>query len=145
MKRHMLKAMIVILGLFAWVPLQAYAGQLLPHEEQAIQSAVQLQIDALTKDDADSAFALATTDTRNRLGTPDNFLRLIKEQYDPVYRHRLALFSEPTVVDNEVYQLVRLTDLNNQVWVAIYLMLKDEDGSWKIDGCQLVETTTVSV
>lgn len=114
-------------------------------EETAIQSAVQLQIEALTNDDADRAFALTTETTRSRLGSPDNFLRMIKEQYDPVYRHRTALYSAPTVVHGKVYQVVRLTDLESHVWLAIYLMHKDAEGTWKIDGCQLIETRTVAI
>jgi hypothetical protein len=131
--------------LMGLLPLQASALQLRQDDMTAIQSAVQSQIDALVNDDADIAFELATPSTRTRLGTPDNFLRIIKEQYDPVYRHRLALYSDPKVIEGNVFQTVRLTDLDNRVWVAIYLMHKDEKGQWKIEGCQLVETPVVSV
>lgn len=110
-----------------------------------IRSAVETQIDALTNDDAAKAFDLTTEDTRNRLGSPDNFLKIIKEKYEPVYRHRLALYSSPQVVLGKVYQAVRLTDLESHVWVAIYLMHKDEQGTWKIDGCQLVQTPAVAI
>lgn len=145
MKRQALAAMFLVWGLWLSWSAQAEVKGLKPGEVIAIQNAVQLQIDALAKDDADGAFALTSADTRNRLGTPDNFLRLIKEQYDPVYRHRLAIFSSPQVIDGKVYQSVRLTDFDSHVWLAIYLMHKDADGTWKIDGCQLVETTTVAV
>ncbi len=145
MKRHQALVRLILGLLIVWWPAQSLAADLDQSEMAAIQGVVQLQINALAKDDADSAFALTTADTRNRLGTADNFLRLIKEQYDPVYRHRLALFSVPQVVNGKTYQVVRLTDLNSHVWVAIYLMNKDTDGAWKIDGCQLLETTTIAV
>ncbi len=145
MKRHVLLSIMFVLSLLVAWPMQTYAAQLSKKDVAAIQSAVQLQINALANDDAASAFELTTVDTRNRLGTADNFLRLIKEQYDPVYRHQTALFSVPQMVHGKIYQLVRLTDLNSHVWVAIYLMHKDEQGAWKIDGCELVETKTVAI
>ncbi len=114
-------------------------------DESAIRGAVRLQIEALVNDDAERAFALATQDTRNRLGSPARFLQIIKEQYDPVYRHRRALYQRPQVVLGKVYQVVRLTDLDSHVWAAIYLMHKDGKGVWRIDGCQLVETRAVAI
>lgn len=143
MKRlALMVAMFVMLG--GW-SLRATAEKLRESEMAQIRSAVQAQIEALTKDDAVKAFDLTTEDTRNRLGSPDNFLKMIKEKYDPVYRHRMALYSSPQIVLGKVYQAVRLTDLDSHVWVAIYLMHKDEEGTWKIDGCQLVQTMTIAV
>ncbi|HCY64652.1 MAG TPA: hypothetical protein DHV59_17890 [Oxalobacteraceae bacterium] len=143
MKRlALIVAMFVMLG--GW-SLRATAEKLRESEMAQIRSAVQAQIEALAKDDAVKAFDLTTEDTRNRLGSPDNFLKMIKEKYDPVYRHRMALYSSPQIVLGKVYQAVRLTDLDSHVWVAIYLMHKDEEGTWKIDGCQLVQTMTIAV
>jgi len=119
--------------------------QLHENEIVEIRDAVETQIDALANDDAATAFDLTTEDTRTRLGSPDNFLRIIKESYEPVYRHRMAIYSSPQVVLGKVYQVVRLTDLESHVWVAIYLMHKDEEGTWKIDGCQLVQTPSVAI
>lgn len=135
-------AMFVMFGSWAF---HAGAAELRDSEVVAIHRAVRSQIEALVNDDAARAFDLATEDTRSRLGSPDNFLRIIKEKYDPVYRHRMALYSPPQIVLGKVYQAVRLTDLDSHVWVAIYLMHKDEQGTWKIDGCQLVETKAVAV
>lgn len=123
----------------------AVAADLGKSEETAIQSAVQLQIEALANDDAERAFALTTENTRSRLGSSDNFLKMIKEQYDPVYRHRTALYASPQMVRGKVYQVVRLTDLESHVWVAVYLMHKDTEGAWKIDGCQLIQTKTIAI
>jgi hypothetical protein len=146
MQRRVLAILGLLMGLYGacW---SAYAqtGALSAADVAAIRNAVQLQIDALANDDADSAFALATPAVRTRLGSPDKFLQLIKEQYDPVYRHQLALYSEPEVIDGKTMQAVRLTDLDSHVWLAVYEMIRDTDGSWKIDGCQLIETRTVSV
>lgn len=111
----------------------------------AIHEVVQSQLEALSNDDAASAFELATPEKRMLIGSPDNFLRLIKEEYNPIYRYQRVIFSRPEVIDGDAVQLVRVTDGYSRVWVAVFWMLQGEDGSWKIDGCQLLETTSVSV
>lgn len=147
MKRlTLIVAMFMTLG--GWLSqasAKEHQGALQESEVAEIRDAVQSQIDALANDDAATAFDLTTDDTRSRLGSPDNFLRIIKESYEPVYRHRMALYSSPQVVLGKVYQVVRLTDLESHVWVAIYLMHKDEEGTWKINGCQLVQTPAIAI
>jgi len=143
-----MKRLTVVVMMFVVIcgwSMRAHGDSLGKIEVTEIQSAVQLQIEALANDDAVGAFALTTEDTRSRLGSPDNFLKMIKEQYDPVYRHRTALYAAPQIVLGKVYQVVRLTDLDSHVWVAIYLMHKDAKGAWKIDGCQLIQTRTIAV
>ncbi|MEN3290937.1 MAG: hypothetical protein V7642_190 [Burkholderiales bacterium] len=111
----------------------------------AIRAVVQSQIEALAADDATSAFELTTPTKRMQIGSADNFLRMIKEQYTPIYRPQLALFSRPQVIDGNAIQVVRLTDDDRHVWVAIFWMQQEEDRDWKIDGCQLLETTSLSI
>lgn len=114
-------------------------------DAKAIHITVQSQLNAFLNDDAISAFELATSSTRAQIGTPDRFLRLVKEQYGAIYRHRVAIFTKPEVVDGNTIQTVRLTDRDGLVWVALYKMRREPDGKWKIDGCQLFGTTSVSV
>ncbi len=111
----------------------------------AIHEAVQSQLDALSKDDAASAFEQATPEKRMLIGSPDNFLRLMKERYNPIYRHQRVIFSHPEVINGDAIQVVRVTDSESRVWLAIFWMQQEEDSSWKIDGCQLLETTSVSI
>jgi hypothetical protein len=111
----------------------------------AIHEVVQNQLEALSNDDADSAFELATPEKRMLIGSPDNFLRLIKEEYNPIYRYQRVIFSRPEVINGDAIQIVRVTDGNSRVWLAIFWMQQGEDSNWRIDGCQLLETTSVSI
>lgn len=111
----------------------------------AIHETVQLQLEALSNDDAVGAFELATPEKRLLIGSPDNFLRLIKEEYNPIYRYQGVIFSHPEVIDGAAIQMVRVTDGYSRVWVAVFWMQQGEDSAWRIDGCQLLETTSVSV
>ncbi|HZW19795.1 DUF4864 domain-containing protein [Noviherbaspirillum sp.] len=111
----------------------------------AINEVVQSQLEALSNDDAVSAFELATPEKRMLIGSADNFLRLIKEEYNPIYRYQRVIFSRPEVVNGDAIQIVRVTDGNSRVWLAVFWMQQGEDSAWRIDGCQLLETTSVSI
>lgn len=144
--RRVLVTVSLLAGL--WVPWWNAAraiGDITTADAIAIHEAVQSQLEALSKDDAASAFDLTTPEKRMLIGTPDNFLRLIKEEYDPIYRYQRVLFSRPEVINGDAIQIVRVTDSYSRVWVAVFWMQQGEDSSWKIDGCQLLETTTVSI
>jgi len=143
-----LLALITALLIAFGMPLQACrAGpisKITPTDAAAIHTTVQSQLDALSKDDAAGAFELTSSAKRMQIGTPDNFLRMIKEDYDPIYRNLGVIFLAPQVIDGDAIQVVRVTDSGSRVWVAIFWMQQEPDSSWKIDGCQLLETTSVS-
>jgi hypothetical protein len=146
MKRQFLAAASLIMALA--LPLSssnALAEPLTPVDVQAIQTVVKSHLEALAEDDAARAFSSATSATRSQLGSPENFLQLIKDEYAPIYRSRHPIFSAPEVIGDQTIQMVRITDASNHVWVALFRMEREEDESWKIAGCELLETTSVSI
>ena len=144
--RQILVMMSLLIGLGApWTVAATTRNDVTADDQAAIHAVVQLQLDALAEDDATSAFEMATSATRSKLGDADRFMRLVKEHYSPVYRHERALFSPTEEINGDTIQIVRLTDLDSQVWLAVYRMQRDEDGNWKIDGCLLFKTSSVSV
>jgi hypothetical protein len=123
----------------------AMAETLTPVDVKKIQEVVKSHLEALAEDDAAQAFESATSATRVELGSPENFLQLIREEYTPIYRSRHPIFSAPEVIAGDTIQVVRITDETNHVWVALFRMERDADRSWKIDGCELLETTSISI
>ena len=145
--KSLLTTMALLAGL-ALIPPEIRAevlGALTSDDVNAIHAAVQSQLDALAQDDAARAFDLATSEKRMQVGTPDNFLRMMKYQYTPIYRNLGVIFSMPEVLDGDPIQAVRITDGDGHVWLAIFWMQRDQDTKWKIDGCQLFETDSVSI
>jgi hypothetical protein len=143
MMRRALGLLALLIGLLA--SRAGFAEEISAADASAILAAVQSQLDAFADDDAAKAFDLATPATRALLGTPDRFLKLIKDQYPPIYRNRSVQFSTPEMIEGHALIMARLTDRENIVWIAIYEMEQEADGSWKIDGCSLFETTSVSI
>jgi hypothetical protein len=145
-REAIMKRLLIMVCL--WVSLAVPAGAsavITGADAKAIHETVQAQLDAFTKDDAAGAFELATQEKRMLIGSPDNFMRIIREQYDPIYRHIAVIFFEPEIVHGSTIQMVRVTDTHSRVWVAVFWMQQEEDHEWKIDGCELLETTSVSV
>lgn len=147
-----MKRLVVIAGLIlglgapGWaVGVEVVEDGVSPADEVAIHAVVQTQLDAFAEDDAVAAFELATVDTQTKVGSAENFLRMVKKHYNPIYRHQIVIFSRPEVIAGETIQLVRLTDRDSHVWLAIYHMQREMDGTWKIDNCHLLETTSISI
>lgn len=145
MKQMLARAGLIIALAFPWWNTAQAIDDITTADAIAIHQVVQSQLDALSNDDAASAFDLATSEKRMLIGSPDNFLRLIREEYNPIYRYQRAIFSRPEVVDGDAAQMVRVTDGYGRVWVAIFWMQQENDGNWRIDGCQLLETASISV
>jgi hypothetical protein len=113
------------------------AADLSADETQAIRGVIAEQLDAFARDDGARAFSLATSSIRERFGTPEVFMAMVRTGYPVVYRPQSVQFERPAVVDGEVIQPVRMTDADGQAWIAFYPMQREADGRWRINGCQL--------
>ncbi len=98
---------------------------------------VQAQLDAFAAGDAYAAFAYASPGIRAAFGTPEAFMAMVRRGYPAVIAPRTATFLVVRVVDGVTYQPVRLIDSDGRAWLALYRMLRREDGTWRIDGCRL--------
>lgn len=106
-------------------------------DARAVREVIEAQLDAFRKDDAARAFSLATGAIRERFGSADNFLDMVRSSYAVVYRPTSVLFEAPVLIDGEVVQPVRMTDAEGRGWIALYPMQRQPDGSWRTNGCQL--------
>jgi hypothetical protein len=125
-------------------PLAAAPPKLSGPDQAAIRSVIGRQIEAFRRDDAAEAFALASPGIRDTFGTPENFLRMVRDSYQVVYRPASVTFLEATFVNDEVVQKVQLSDSAGAVWLALYPMERQKDGSWKTNGCRLFQLNSVS-
>jgi hypothetical protein len=104
-----------------------------------IRAVIHRQIDAFRRDDAPSAFALASPGVQQAFGTPQRFLDVVRMAYRAVYRPSRVAFLEPMVLSGDVVQQVQITDHGGNVWLAYYSMQRQDDGSWRTNGCHLVQ------
>jgi hypothetical protein len=108
-----------------------------------IRAVINRQIDAFRRDDAMGAFALASPGVQQAFGTPQHFLETVRMAYRAVYRPARVSFLEPTVLSGEVVQQLQIVDRSGGVWLAYYAMQRQDDGSWRTNGCHLVQPMRV--
>jgi hypothetical protein len=104
-----------------------------------IRGVIHRQIDAFRRDDAQGAFALVSPGVQQAFGTPERFLDTVRVAYRAVYRPSAVSFLELVVMGGDVVQPVQVTDRSGAVWVAYYAMQRQRDGSWRTNGCHLVQ------
>ena len=106
-----------------------------------IRGVIHRQIDAFRRDDAPGAFALVSPGVQQTFGTPERFLDTVRTAYRAVYRPSAVSFLELVVIGGDVVQPIQVTDHTGIVWVAYYAMQRQKDGSWRTNGCHLVQPT----
>ncbi len=116
-----------------------------PADEAAIHTVITSQLEAFRRDDADGAFAFAAPNIQGMFGNPANFLAMVQRGYPPVYRPRSVDFGALSEHDGEIVQLVELTGPDAVAYTARYTMEHEADGSWRIGGCQLLESRRLGV
>ena len=132
----MVRSLLVAL-LFLGCTVASPAADLSAADASAIRAVITEQLDAFAHDDAARAFSLATGGIRERFGSPERFIDMVRTGYPVVYRPKSVQFEPPAVIDGEVIQPVRMIDADGEAWVAFYPMQRQPDGRWRINGCQL--------
>jgi len=123
----------------------ATAAELAPDEAKAIRAVVQAQLDAFRADDSKRAFSYASAEIQQMFVTPAKFLAMVRDRYPVVYRPASVSFMLPQRIDGQVSQVVQMTDSKGLSWLAVYLLEQQPDKSWRISGCQTVQTTARTV
>lgn len=103
-----------------------------------VQSIIQSQIAAFLNHDAKSAYAFASPSVRDRFPTEDAFFDMVKKNYAPVFRPGHVAFGRSKVQGDTVVQEVLISGPGGKDWTAFYQLVKQPDGSYKINGVHMV-------
>ena len=101
------------------------------------------QIAAFNADDGAKAWSYAAPSIQQIFPTPDIFMSMVKNGYQPVYRQKSMSFGEISGSADRPVQHVTIVDMNGKLWEALYTMQQQPDGAWKISGCVLVQVPGV--
>ena len=111
---------------------------------QAIEQVIRDQLDAFGHDDAGRAWGHSTPEIQRRFGNPDDFMRMVRDNYKAVYRAGSFQFVRLRKVDGTWTQTVDLVDESGFVWRAAFLMKRLGKSGWKVGGCTLTETSAIA-
>ena len=132
--------MLRLLALCLGFVLPAAAQPSLTSEDLAeIRAVIHRQIEAFRRDDAQEAFKLVSPAVQETFGTPERFLDVVHASYRAMVRPQAVVFLGLTVIGDDAVQRVQITDGSGAVWLAYYAMQRQRDGSWRTNGCHLVQ------
>jgi hypothetical protein len=142
--------MVLALGLLAAGPALAQSAGDAPSalgapDREAIRGVIEAQLNAFQHDDGARAFGYATPAIQRKFGDAATFMQMVKSGYPAVYRPRSVAFDR--LVDTEFGpdQILQVIGPDGAAYTAHYMMQKQPDGSWMINGCYLTRGTDQSV
>jgi ketosteroid isomerase-like protein len=108
--------------------------------EAAVRAIVEAQVAALAAGDAEEAFSYATPDIQKRFGSAENFLAMVRLSYSALIK--AEVFEVEAVEAQGQHGAVRahVVGKDGKAFKAIYPLLRQPDGTWRIDGCYLQTT-----
>jgi hypothetical protein len=106
-------------------------------DRATIRGVISDQIAAFRRDDATTAFGFAAPNIQAMFGSPERFLGMVRDAYQPVYRPSDVAFGELVYVGDQLIQLVQVVGPDGVPRLALYFMDRQPDGNWRIAGCTL--------
>jgi hypothetical protein len=107
-------------------------------DRQAIRAVIERQLQAFLRDDGTAAFSYATPSIQGIFQTPDNFMSMVKNGYQPVYRPQAVTFRDIIDLHGAPAQRVLVVGPDGVPVIAVYPMQRMPDGTWLINGCYLL-------
>jgi Domain of unknown function (DUF4864) len=135
-RRLVIVVLLVLAALPAWA--QDLARDVSADERGRIRAVIEGQIEAMRRDDAAGAFAFASPSIQAIFRTAENFLTMVRTGYAAVYRPRSVAFTDLLRFDEVLVQLVDVVGPDGRPVIAAYVMEIQPDGSWRINGCELL-------
>lgn len=103
------------------------------------QSIIQNQIEAFLNDDAETAYSFASPQIRQKFPDKSIFFEMVKRGYTPVYHPGNFAFGRSKIVGDTVVQEVLISAPDGKDWTALYFLVRQPDGSYKINGVQMLQ------
>jgi hypothetical protein len=129
--------LFALLGLLVGLAGPALAQDVSSADSAAIRDVIQSQVEAFRRDDGDAAFGFASPTIRGMFGSPEVFMDMVRQGYQPVYRPRVFDFGAIVTLEGQVTQKVHVIGPDGRPVTAYYPMMRLPDGTWRINGCYL--------
>ena len=129
--------LLALVGLILGLAASAFGQDVSPADRSAIREVIQSQVEAFRRDDGAGAFGYASPAIRGMFGSPEIFMDMVRQGYQPVYRPQVFEFREIVSLHGQVTQKVHVVGPDGRPVTAYYPMTQLPDGTWRIDGCYL--------
>ncbi|WP_283194568.1 DUF4864 domain-containing protein [Rhizobium sp. AN80A] len=131
---------VLILGLTAIVTLSPARAQ---DPLDTTRSMIEAQIKAFLQDDSEKAYSYAAPGIKAAYPDKNLFFAMVKKSYEPVYHPGNYAFGRSRSIDNGamIYHEVLISGRDGKDWTAIYQVIRQPDGGYKIGGVQILPDT----
>jgi hypothetical protein len=134
---------IAFVTAFAAFSLAAHAGEA---EINAAQSTISSQIEAFKAGDNAKAFSYADPSIAMLFPNVEAFMTMVEGGYRPVQKPEQYSFGRTRELGGrQIVQEVIVTGPDGKDYMAVYQLLLQADGSWKISGVSLTAAPTSSI
>lgn len=109
----------------------------------ATRTMIEAQIKAFLNEDVDTAYSFAAPGIKAIYPDKNVFFAMVKKSYEPVYHPGNYAFGRSRSIDNGamIYHEVLISGRDGKDWTAVYQVARQPDGSYKINGVQIVPNT----
>jgi hypothetical protein len=131
---------------FAVVPLilmsSASAGEA---EVKAAQTVIDGQLKAFIANDGTAAYSFAAPNVKRIFPTVDTFMNMVTNGYPPVRRPQTYSFGKVQEISpTSIIQQVLIVGPDGRDYEAVYTLEQQPDGTFRITGCSLRASTSLS-
>ena len=105
------------------------------------RAVIENQINAFLSDDMAAAYSFASPSIKQLYPDPNRFFDMVKRGYQPVYRPGNYAFgrSKAAADGSGLVQEVLIQGPDGQDWTALYSIERQPDGSFRINGVQMIK------
>ncbi len=118
-------------------------------EASAISNSRQVienQLSAFGQQSHEEAFSYAAPGLRQVFRDVNNFIAMVKRGYRPIYLARSWSYGRNRVASQTVvHHEVLISGPDGNQWKALYTLMRQNDGSWKISGVQLRKSSASAI
>ncbi|GLS38048.1 DUF4864 domain-containing protein [Mesorhizobium tianshanense] len=120
----------------------AFAGDA---EVKAAQATIDSQLKAFIADDGAAAYSYAAPNVKQIFPTVDTFMNMVTNGYPPVRKPRTYAFGKVQEMSpTSIIQQVLIVGPDGKDYEAVYTLEQQPDGSFRITGCSLRASTSLS-
>lgn len=114
-------------------------------EIKAAQTVIDSQLKAFLANDGATAYSFAAPNVKQIFPTVDTFMNMVTNGYAPVRKPRSYSFGKVEQTGpTSIVQQVLIVGPDGKDYEAVYTLEQQPDGTFKITGCSLRASTSVS-
>lgn len=108
---------------------------------------IEKQIVAFLNDDVDTAYGFATPAVQKVFREPQRFFDMVKRNYPPVYRPGNYAFGRALSETDgtTIAQELLITGPKGKDWRAVYVLKRQDDGNYRINGLRLTKLNVPAI